>query len=242
VGTVRRRLAALVAGPASGSWKAFATGGDLLLNGDREVDYLGASVTMTKRFSNQWMLRGFINYGEPEWDIPESFFEFDDPTDFDAAFSDRYDNDGDLFAEFGGRFSRLLLHSTWSFNLSGAYEFAPERPWGFTLAGNIYGREGYPMQLYFPARVPGEGFKFVQAMKSADDFRYDDVYTVDLRLEKELQAWSNSSFTLTADVFNILNEGVVLQRETRLDSPLASHVLETLSPRIWRLGMRVNWK
>jgi hypothetical protein len=133
------------------------TGGNLLLNGDREVDYFGASLTLIKRLSNQWMLRGFVNYGKPTWDIPESFFEFDDPTDNDA-------------------------------------------------------------------------------------FNNDDLYTVDLRLEKEFQAWGQSSFILSADVFNALNAGTVLPREAGLNLPIANFVLETLSPRIWRLGVRVNWR
>jgi hypothetical protein len=65
---------------------------------------------------------------------------------------------------------------------------------------------------------------------------------VDLRFEKEFAAPGNISLTFMADLFNALNEGYVLQREGGLNLPLANYVLETLSPRIWRLGVRFNWR
>lgn len=79
-------------------------------------------------------------------------------------------------------------------------------------------------------------------MTSADDFRYEDVYTVDLRLEKELRAWGHGALSLSADLFNALNDGTVLRRETRLGLGSSNYVVETLSPRIWRLGVRLGWK
>jgi hypothetical protein len=219
------------------------TGGTLLLNGDREVNYLGASLTLTKRLTNQWMLRGFVNYGKPEWDIPESFFAFDDPTDARLQDLRGADYDGDLFAQPAGWWPlNLILHSTWSFNVNGMVQIAPERPWGFNVSGNLYGRQGYPIPLYSRTFTPDVGPKDARAMAAADDFRYDDVYTVDLRLEKEFHAWGRSSITLSADVFNALNAGTVLQRQPHQGLPVSNYVLETLSPRIWRLGARFNWR
>jgi hypothetical protein len=110
------------------------------------------------------------------------------------------------------------------------------------VAGNIYGREGYPIPLYTQAFSPDTGSKKAQAMATADDFRYDDVFTVDLRFEKEFAASGNVSLTVMADLFNALNEGYVLQRWGHLNLPTANYVLETLSPRIWRLGVRLNWR
>ena len=44
------------------------------------------------------------------------------------------------------------------------------------------------------------------------------------------------------NLFNALNEGTVLQREAGMNLAIANWVLETLSPRIWRLGVRINWR
>jgi hypothetical protein len=48
--------------------------------------------------------------------------------------------------------------------------------------------------------------------------------------------------TLSADLFNTLNSGVVLARRTDLNGPRPNWVQETLSPRVWRLGVRLNWR
>jgi outer membrane receptor protein involved in Fe transport len=48
--------------------------------------------------------------------------------------------------------------------------------------------------------------------------------------------------TSSIDAFNIFNEGYVLSRNTNLNSGSADWVNATLSPRIFRLGVRVNWR
>jgi hypothetical protein len=183
------------------------------------------------------MMRGFVNYGQGEWSIPASFFEFDDPTQADATTVIGFDQDGGVWASGRERRDALILQSTWSFNVNGMYQIAPERPWGFNLAGNIYGREGYPRPLY--TRYFGE---YARASENSGDFRYADVYTVDLRFEKEFAATGNVGFTVSADLFNTFNEGYVLQRNNQMNASQANYVLNTLSPRIWRLGVRINWR
>ena len=44
--------------------------------------------------------------------------------------------------------SEAFLQSTWQWNLNGMYQVAPDRPWGFNVAANLYGREGYPLPYY----------------------------------------------------------------------------------------------
>ena len=55
------------------------TGGTLFTNGDRETTFDGLSLNFTKRLSNQWMMRGYVQWGEAEWDIPQSYFANNDP-------------------------------------------------------------------------------------------------------------------------------------------------------------------
>ena len=61
-------------------------------------------------------------------------------------------------------------------------------------------------------------------------------------LGKQFVAAGSMGLTVSADVFNVFNEGYVLERDLRLDTPTAYWVAETLSPRIWRLGVRLNWR
>ena len=51
-----------------------------------------------------------------------------------------------------------------------------------------------------------------------------------------------SCFTFGLDLFNALNEGTVLARNSFLSGATADWVEEALAPRIWKLGVRVTWK
>jgi hypothetical protein len=225
------------------------TGGRLLTNGDREQEYLGASLEVNKRLSDRWMLRGHLTVSDWRWRIGREFARHDDPTDAAPSLdqewiSDAADTPDDVVAEqalrFGGK-SGTFLNSGWSFNLTGYCQLAPERPWGFNVAGNIGGREGYPAP-YSVRATPADGLpRSVQVTGESDTFRFPDLYTFDLRLEKE---WTIGDFATVAglDVFNVFNEGYVLQRDLRLDGPGSGYVLETLGPRVLRVGLRLSWR
>jgi hypothetical protein len=217
------------------------TGGALLTNGDREVEYRGAALSAVKRFSGRWMLRGFLNYGETEWSIPESFFAFNDPTDIHPAID--ADNDGQAALESFDRFADVFLDSRWQAQLSGLYQVAPERPWGFDFSANLYAREGYPLPYFALAVSAIDGLpRRAQAVEQVDDFRTDDLVIVDLRLAKELPLFGDRlGVTVSADLFNALNDGTVVRRELQLNVPRADFVNESLSPRVWRLGLRLSW-
>jgi hypothetical protein len=65
---------------------------------------------------------------------------------------------------------------------------------------------------------------------------------LDLRLEKDMQFTDNLSGILSLDAFNVNNDNSVLQRDRSLHTPTANFVNQTLSPRIYRLGFRLNWR
>ena len=72
-----------------------------------------------------------------------------------------------------------------------------------------------------------------------DDFRNPDVQVLDLRLEKEF-SFRDVGVTVGADLFNATNESTVLQRNGRLTRNNSDHVQEILSPRIFRLGVKLS--
>ncbi len=223
------------------------TGGELFTNGDREREYLGYSVNFTKRLSNQWMMRGYFQIGETEWDVPASHFAFQSPNlciedEFGCNGAAGGSIDGGLFAEVSAAKDDVWLQSTWQYNINGMYQVAPDRPWGFNVAANIFGREGYPLPYYVDVTTSDEEDWDLLASTNLDDIRADDIMTVDLRLDKEFAASGNVSFTVGVDAFNVLNENYTLQRERALSTGQANFLRETLSPRIWRLSARINWK
>lgn len=225
------------------------TGCRLLRNGDREQDYLGIGVNFTKRLANRWMLRGHLTWYDWEWNIPSSYFyDANDLVDGDRPETsidndENFDNDGAPVAEQSagsGDKGDIFLNSTWSFNLNGMCQVAPDRPWGFNIAGNLSGREGYPAPYYLNNVNPGDGIQRDIQLSSTDAFRNEDLIAFDLRIDKDIQLSSDFGITLSIDAFNVFNEGTVLQRERNLSGSQPNFVDEVLSPRVFRLGIRLN--
>ncbi|HEV8581496.1 MAG TPA: TonB-dependent receptor [Thermoanaerobaculia bacterium] len=218
--------------------------GFLLENGDREQEFKGASLTFTKRLANRWMMRGNVSWQDWTWNIPDS--ENEDPSDTIAGGivdgTDVLQGSGNASGSKGN----VYISSEWSYNLNGLYQIAPDRPWGFNVAANLTGRQGYPLR--YVSRIPrttisdGAGLGLDVPLNSDPGaFRYPDIHVVDLRAEKEL-TFSDFGLTLGIDVFNAFNESYVLQRQSVQGRNNSDHVLEILSPRVYRLGARVSFR
>jgi hypothetical protein len=226
-------------------------GGNFLENGDREQEYLGASLTFNKRLANRWMLRGNFTFSDWEWSkVPDS--EIEDQTAFlGGGFEGSPVMQGSGLGS--GPKGAVYINSAWSYSLNGLYQIAPDRPWGVNAALSLTGREGYPLP-YFERINPGvragiPGFTRIQVVDN-DEIRLDDIHILDARLEKEL-TFSDFGVTLGVDVFNVLNQNYVQQRNHRLRvgpsatnplAPASDFITETTSPRIFRLGARFSFR
>ncbi|MDA8018528.1 MAG: TonB-dependent receptor [Thermoanaerobaculia bacterium] len=214
-------------------------GSFLLKNGDREQDYLGFSLSVNKRLSNRWMLRGNFTISEWEWNLSSPL---DDPNIYLAGGG----RDGDTVLQGSGTGSGskggIYINSNWSYSITGMYQIAPDRNWGFNIAASVNGREGYALPYFVQVSSPfnvGTNLS-LSATTSNDTFRLDDIHVLDLRVEKEFEV-SEVSFTLGAEVFNVFNEATVLQRQHNLGLSTANHIQELLSPRVARVSLRFNF-
>jgi hypothetical protein len=218
-----------------------ATGGGLMTNGDREQDYLGVSLGLTRRLSNRWSARGYVNWHDWKWKMGPEFRNFDDPTDVlrdPLGYSDGNEQYFEQSAGSGNK-GNILLGSRWSYNLGAVYEVAPDRPWGFSLGATLEGRQGYVSAPY--QRVSGPlGRRQVQ-LGAIDQFRNDDLRVLNLHLDKEFK-FDPVSVVVALDGFNMTNEDVILQRERRLNIGRANSVDEVLSPRVFRLGATIRFR
>ena len=214
-------------------------------NGDREQDFFGASVVLTKRLSNRWMLRG--NFSWQDWTWNTSDAENEDPTRLLPGLIGATD-DGEAVIQGSGTGSgskgNIFLHANWSYSINGLYQVAPDRPWGFNVAAALTGRQGYP--VIYHERVGRTtisdspvGATVLVGNTDIVEFRNDDIRVLDLRLEKEF-SFRDLGVTVGADLFNATNEATVLQRNGRLAAATANHVQEILSPRILRLGVKLS--
>ncbi len=217
------------------------TGGSFLTNGSRERSYQGVAVNFTKRLSNRWMLRGYVNYGDAEWDIDDTYRFNSDPN----PASGGGDVDGQLYLtrSTGSGKGERFLQSTWTSNLNGMYQVAPDRPWGFNVSASMQAREGYPTPYIFDNFAGGDNrTRDINVVDDFGDYRLDDLTTIDLRVEKEFALSSAVNFTFGIDVFNVTNEGTELSRIRAVNNSNAFFLNDNVSPRIYRLGVRLGWK
>ncbi len=217
------------------------TGGFFLTNGDRETEVLSVNLAATKRLSNRWMLRGYVNWNDSSWDVPNSFFDHNDPNRYLDPENDNADG-GPVVEQSAasGNKAGVWLQSEWTFNLNGLYQVAPDRPWGFNVGGNLTARQGYPNPEFRTVANPGDGIGRNIRLADVGDARNDDVYTLDLHIDKEFR-WNQLGFTVSADMFNALNDNTVVSRERSRTSSRFRHINETISPRIARLGLRISF-
>ncbi len=217
---------------------------------DWNTVYNGVELSFQKRLTDKWLVRGSGTY--QTWNQNGGAGSCYDPT------SDRGGNNelwpgtaiaiqtgstcaGNDIAAFpagsnSGSRNEVFLNARWLFNVGALYQL----PAGFAVAGNFFGREGYPYVNYYRFD-PGDGLGTRDnVIGKLSDHRYDDVYELDLRLEKVI-AVNPLQITLAADVFNVLNQGTILQRNARVDVSAYDSIIEMQSPRVVRFGARIGF-
>lgn len=220
----------------------FPTGGRLLRNGDRESDYLGVTLSVTKRLSNRWRMAGHFTWNDWDWKAGSAFRNSEDPTDTTVDNNELQVQDGnEPFAERSagsGDKGDVWAGSSYTFSLNTLYQVAPDRPWGFNVGASVTGREGFVSPPY----APTSGGRRVQ-LAAFDQFRNDDILMLDARIDKDFDLGDDFGFTLSVDAFNLLNEDYVLQRQRNVEAGVnANQVREVLSPRVFRLGVKLHFR
>jgi hypothetical protein len=210
--------------------------------------YDGIEATFIKRMSNKWMLRGNISWND--WKQQVSSEAIIDPTNLRTVYGCNNCDGAQVVQGSGtgsGSKGGVYINSRWSYNLTGVYQL----PLGFNLGASVTGREGYPIP--YVARVNtgpntsgGEGFKQV-LIAGVDDYRFDDVFNLDLRVAKDFRFASRVGLTLSVDAFNVTNDRTIMQRNTRIYRSLTARnnpgdrISEYQSPRVFRVGARLTF-
>jgi len=221
----------------------FTRNGSILVNGDRTQTYEGATFSLTKRLANRWMLRGSFTVDSWKWGNTQSLPNQTEGPGGGSRNGDQVMNGGSTAS---GPKQYVYIGAKWASSINALYQVVPDRAWGFNVAGNFTARQGYPDPYFFQPTVnqpnyPAAFNPSVLALTSPDALRNDNLYDLDLRIEKEFtfQDWG---LTLGVDCFNVLNSSVVLQRNLNLSQGTANFVDEILSPRIFRFGARINFR
>ncbi len=207
--------------------------------------YMGLEVTATKRLANHWMARlGFSTNSHTEYfDDPISSIQ--DPTA--APNAPNMDGGPVVFAAAKGSVgtgTAYVIQPKYQFIANGLYE----GPWGINLSANLVVRQGFAIPYYksvIGAAAPGSfpPQKNVLITDAIDEYRLDTLSVLDGRISKKI-TFGKVNVALDLDVFNLMNAATVLARQPdqRFTGPTGfNSIQEILSPRIARVGLRVNF-
>jgi hypothetical protein len=214
---------------------------------DYDQTYHGVDLILTKRLSNRWMARGSFTYSwnkqnigsggcvDPTNRVPGQSGDGGNPETGYTAQTCADDVVAGFRSTGSGAKDSVFLSNEWQFYLNAMYQL----PLGFNVAGAFFGRQGYPINWF--ERVTGLGDQETRdvAVSDLDDQRYDNVYNLDLRIEKVVPITQSANLTVSADLFNVTNEDTVLQRFNRLGLSNTNDIKEIQSPRVWRFGLRL---
>ena len=150
--------------------------------------YDGAELQLVKRLSHGWMLRASAAWNDWRQHVPPEAI-------FDPNFRET-NLDGDVATPGFAR-----TNSRWQFNVSGSYQL----PWGITVAGNFFGREGFPQRYVVEVQTHDVASNAPRILIGRmREHRLQNVYELDLRLEKTFLL-GPVHLVPSLDVFNVTN-------------------------------------
>jgi hypothetical protein len=212
---------------------------------DYKTTYDGVELQMTKRLSNRWMAHGSFTWSDWKSKVDNVANGCIDPTNQVGTYVGVWEGaqgrgsscrDGEIAYDYNGV---NWLNAKWAFNVSGMYQL----PLNFSIAGSLYGRQGYPVP-YAVFVDPGDtmGSRSV-ALGDADANRGDDVFQLDLSAQKTLPIAQKVDVTLIVDAFNVFNDDTILFRNYDATGPVGTigDILTIQNPRVFRFGARVSF-
>lgn len=212
---------------------------------DYSQTYQDLELTAVKRMSNNWMMRANVTLSD--WTQHVGAGAIIDPSPLLSNSTNSFDScsvcNGAQVAS-GGGIGNNYINSRWAYSLTGVYQL----PWHLSVGAAFNGREGYLNPYYVSFKDRKEGTtKHLLVSTNFDDNRLPNIANLDLRVAKDIRVYGKTALNLSMDVFNVLNNHTVLDRNTLLDvgadgtGAAYNHISTLMSPRVLRFGARVKF-
>ncbi|MBK5259402.1 MAG: TonB-dependent receptor [Thermoanaerobaculia bacterium] len=204
---------------------------------DYSQTYQGLELTATKRMTGRWSMRGQVTLAD--WTQSVGARAIQNPSGL-LEGDGCYTCDGSAVGSSSG--SDGYINARWTYSLSGIYQ----APWQINLGAVLQGREGYinGYNVRTASNVDGTRRRYV--VNEFEDFRFDNLMQLDLRLAKEFRLPAGIGFEIAVDAFNVTNERTILWRDYEIipvaNAPSAeTPIQEMQSPRLFRLGGKISF-
>jgi hypothetical protein len=157
--------------------------------------------------------------------------------------------DGGQVATLGGGSGKASFYTSVKWQL---YANAlVQVPGGFDLSGAVFGKQGGSYPIILSLNAGRDGSLRALGTPEVDTNRYPNVWNLDLRLAKTLK-FGDTGLTASAEIFNVLNNNVILGRSRQANSPVFTSTIagaepglgrieEIISPRVLRLGLNLSF-
>ena len=207
--------------------------------------YDGVELTVTKRLSNRWMIRGYVSLQDWSHDVGPGAIQ--NPT-LDQTRS--VEDGGDMVVRAvgsGPKADIFMGSASWSANVNGVVQL----PWDINLSANVFAREGFAAPLFASHQFTEAGNRTPSvtnvSIGSLDTVRMDDIVNVNFKAAKVFTL-GNTKVDLGVEIFNIFNDDATLQIQRRAATGAGSRpdatfgrINENLSPRIARFSATINF-
>jgi len=219
--------------PTDAASDAFSGGIYLTNRDDFSRTFNGVEIGLVKRMSDKWMGRVAVSFND--WQENVGPLAIQNPTRHDL---DPLSDGGQVAPWSSGSGKIYYTNAKWQLNANALYEL----PYGFEVAGSLFGRQGYPYPKFLSLQSGFDGFLNVLADgTNIDDDRLEDLWNLDLRLAKIFRVGEQVRVSLSAEMFNVLNGNTELSRVGDASSSVFTRLNEVLAPRIVRFGARVSF-
>ncbi len=199
-------------------------------------NFNGFELTFAKRMSNRWSMNASYAYN----DATETFETqaLEDPTCGAVGTTTVCPGTNQYAPESAGSgIGNVFQNAKWLVKVNGRVQL----PYDFNFAASMLGRQGFPFpqSILTPNRANGGGQAQVQ-LDSMGELRYDDMYSVDLRVDRTFR-FGAVSVIPAFDLFNVTNSNTVLAQNRNQAAANANVISGIMPPRVARLGVAVRW-
>ena len=200
--------------------------------------YLAAEIVVKKRMSNNWMLDG--SFTVSDW----KYYNGNDKNVWPYNLNNYDYYEGSVVApqSGGSGISAVWVNARWMAKLAGLYQF----PYGIAASFALQARDGYVTPTYTTVATDNLGDLSIYANSASEIGKFGDVrlpafVELSFRVEKVFNVTDKLRFSVGADCFNVFNSATALEEIIQLDSPDFGTPLRILNPRVFRIGVRVEF-
>jgi hypothetical protein len=213
--------------------------------------YNGIDLVVRKRMSNNFLLNSSFTWqqqkGHYDGNLATGFIVPDGglsgtPLQYDPGALPFLDDAPYAYGSTGSGKSGIFPYAEWSWKLSGVYQF----PWDVSVGAFARYQQGYPIVIFgsvsdasLAANYGTSGHRIW--VEKIGDRRLDNLFTLDLSVQKGIDFGNAGKLTLQADLFNIINSVKVLDRQRSITSSQFLWIRDNISPFAIRFGARYGF-